>query len=209
MCIRDSNLTPRYHGCSNSTSVDHSMSMETPPTSFYDRPGSIFGKCFWSGDETTVGAKIDRAPSTTVVLSWLSGAGTSQEVWSLIWYHSPALPTSPSYITLQRLLWRTTPSPRQTFKWTLPDQDNWDIVGTTRCCAAHVCWWCITWPLGTMGAPTPLVWTNPRPWRPPNIILRSSREHFWEIFRIRKWDEHGNESRRALIECGCSASVKR
>ena len=31
-----------------------------------------------------VGAKIDRAPSTTVVLSWLSVAGTSQEVWSLI-----------------------------------------------------------------------------------------------------------------------------
>ena len=31
-------------------------------------------------DETTVGAKIDRAPSTTVVLSWLSVAGTSQEV---------------------------------------------------------------------------------------------------------------------------------
>jgi len=40
------NLTPRYHGCSNSTNVDHSMSMETPPTSFYDRLGSIFGKCF-------------------------------------------------------------------------------------------------------------------------------------------------------------------
>ena len=32
-----------------------------------------------------MGAKIDRAPSTTVVLSWLRGAGTSQEVLSLIW----------------------------------------------------------------------------------------------------------------------------
>ena len=31
-----------------------------------------------------MGAKIDRASSITVVLSWLSGAGTSQEVWSLI-----------------------------------------------------------------------------------------------------------------------------
>ena len=29
-------------------------------------------------------ANIYRAPSTTVVLRWLSGAGTSQEVWSLI-----------------------------------------------------------------------------------------------------------------------------
>ena len=26
---------------------------------------------------------LDRAPSTTVVLNWLNGAGTSQEVWSL------------------------------------------------------------------------------------------------------------------------------
>ena len=32
----------------------------------------------------TVGVKIDRESSTTVVLSWLSVAGTSQEVWSLI-----------------------------------------------------------------------------------------------------------------------------
>ena len=62
------NVTPRYHGCSNSTSVDHSMSMETSQRPFTIVPGSIFGKCFGSGDETTVGAKIDRAPSTTVVL---------------------------------------------------------------------------------------------------------------------------------------------
>ena len=32
----------------------------------------------------TARAKIDGAPSTTVVSRWLSGAGTSQEVWSLI-----------------------------------------------------------------------------------------------------------------------------
>ena len=30
-----------------------------------------------------MGAKIDQAPSTTVVLSWLSTAGTSQEVWRI------------------------------------------------------------------------------------------------------------------------------
>ena len=46
-----------------------------------------------------MGAKIDRGPSRTVVLSWLSGADALQEVWSLIWHHSPTLPTSPSYIT--------------------------------------------------------------------------------------------------------------
>jgi len=36
-----------------------------------------------------------------VVLRWLSGAGTSQEVFSLIWRHSTASPTSPAYITLR------------------------------------------------------------------------------------------------------------
>ena len=40
-----------------------------------------------------MGAKIDRAPSTKVVWSWLSGAGTSQEVWSLIWCLFEALAT--------------------------------------------------------------------------------------------------------------------
>ena len=50
------NVTPWYHGCSNSTRLDHSTSMGNLPTSFYDRPGSIFEKCFGSEDETTVGA---------------------------------------------------------------------------------------------------------------------------------------------------------
>ena len=40
------NVTPRYHGCSNSTSVDHFMSMETSQRPFTIVPGSIFGKCF-------------------------------------------------------------------------------------------------------------------------------------------------------------------
>ena len=43
-----------------------------------------------------MGAKIDRAPSTTVVLSWLSGAGTSQEVQSLFLCLCEAPATSPS-----------------------------------------------------------------------------------------------------------------
>ena len=60
-----------------------------------------------------------------------------------------------------------------------------------------------------MGGPTPLVWTIPCPWRPPNVLLRSSREHFWEMFLIRTRDDRGSESRRALIECGCSELVER
>ena len=114
-------------------------------------------------------------------LSWLSGAGTSQEVFSLIWHYSTAPLTSPAYITLRWPLWRSPPPPLvKLFKWNSPD--ICDIVVVTRCCALHLCWWCITWPLGTMGAPTPLLWTIPRPWRPPNVILWSSREHFWEMF---------------------------
>ena len=38
-----------------------------------------------------------------------------------------------------------------------------------------------------------IVWTIPHPWRPPNVILRSSREHFWEMFLIRTRDDRGNE----------------
>ena len=74
-----------------------------PNKSFYDRPATIFGKCSWSGHETNVGTNIDREPPPTVVPSWLSAAGTSQEVWSLIWHHSQALPMSSSYITLHYL----------------------------------------------------------------------------------------------------------
>ncbi len=40
------NLTPRYHGWSNSTSVDHSMSMETSQRPFTIVPGAFLGKVF-------------------------------------------------------------------------------------------------------------------------------------------------------------------
>ena len=106
-----------------------------PPTSFYDRPGSIFGKCFRSGNETNVGTKVGARWSNVVVLRWLSGVGTSQEVFSLIWRHSTAPLTSPACITLRWPLWRSPPPPRKTLKWNSPDHDNWDIVVVTRCCA--------------------------------------------------------------------------
>ena len=60
-----------------------------------------------------------------------------------------------------------------------------------------------------MGAPTPLVWTIPRPWRPPNVLLRSSREHFWEILLIRTRDDRGSEDRSCTIDNGCSELVER
>ena len=52
-----------------------------------------------------MGAKIDRESSTTVVLSWLSGAGTSQEVWSLIW----CLCEAPATCSLHFLLCKLKP----------------------------------------------------------------------------------------------------
>ena len=54
-----------------------------------------------------------------------------------------------------------------------------------------------------MGGPTPLVWTIPRPWRPPNVILRSSRENFWEMFLIRTRDDRGSEDRSGTIDNSC------
>ena len=60
-----------------------------------------------------------------------------------------------------------------------------------------------------MDAPTPLVWTNPRPWRPPNVILRSSREHFWEMFLIRTRDDGGSEDRSCIIDNDCFELVER
>ena len=60
-----------------------------------------------------------------------------------------------------------------------------------------------------MDAPTPLVWTTPRPWRPPNVILRSSREHFWEMFLIRTRDDCGSEDRSCIIDNGCFELVER
>ena len=62
----------------------------------------------------------------------------------------------------------------------LSRSDNQVIVDTTRCCAPHLCWWCITRPSDTMGAPTPVLWTIPRPWRPSVVIFWSLREHFQE-----------------------------
>ena len=40
------NLTPRYHGWSNSTSVDRSMSMETSQRPFTIVPGAFLGNVF-------------------------------------------------------------------------------------------------------------------------------------------------------------------
>ena len=54
-----------------------------------------------------------------------------------------------------------------------------------------------------MGAPTPLVSTIPCSWRPPNVILRSSREHFWEMFWIRTRDDRGSKDRLCTIDNGC------
>ena len=54
-----------------------------------------------------------------------------------------------------------------------------------------------------MGAPTSLVWIISRPWRPPNVILRSSREHFWEMFWIRTRDDRGSKDRSCTIDNGC------
>ena len=60
-----------------------------------------------------------------------------------------------------------------------------------------------------MGGPTPLVWTIPPPWRPPNVLLRSSREHFWEMFLIRTRDDGGSEDRSWTIDKGCVEVVER
>ena len=59
-----------------------------------------------------------------------------------------------------------------------------------------------------MDAPTLLLWTVPCPWRPPNIILRSSREHFWEMFLIRRRDDRGSEDRSGIIDNSCSELVE-
>ena len=40
------NLTPRYHGCSNSTRLDHSTSMETSQRRFTIVPGAFLGYIF-------------------------------------------------------------------------------------------------------------------------------------------------------------------
>ena len=60
-----------------------------------------------------------------------------------------------------------------------------------------------------MGAPTPLVWTTLCPWRPPNGVLRSSREHFWEMFLIRTRDDRGSEDRSCTIDNSCFEVVAR
>ena len=60
-----------------------------------------------------------------------------------------------------------------------------------------------------MGGPTLVVWTVTCPWRPPNVILRSSREHFWEMFLIRTRDDGGSEDRSGTIDNGCFEVVER
>ena len=40
------NVTPWYHGCSDSTSLDHSMSMETSQRPFTIVPGAFLGNVF-------------------------------------------------------------------------------------------------------------------------------------------------------------------
>ena len=59
-----------------------------------------------------------------------------------------------------------------------------------------------------MGGPTPLVWTVPCPWRSPNVILRSSREHFWEMFWIRRRDDGGSEDRSCTFDNSCFELVE-
>ena len=60
---------------------------------------------------------------------------TSQEVFSLIWRHSTAPPTSPAYITLRWPLWCSTPPPRKTFKWNSLDSRQLRY----RCCDSLLC----------------------------------------------------------------------
>ena len=60
-----------------------------------------------------------------------------------------------------------------------------------------------------MGAPTPVLCTIACPWRPPNVLLRSSREHFWEMFLIRTRDQRGSEDRSCTIDDGCFEVVER
>ena len=60
-----------------------------------------------------------------------------------------------------------------------------------------------------MGGPTPPVWIIPCPWRPHNVILRSSREHFWEMFLIRTRDQRGSEDRSCTTDNGCFEVVER
>ena len=141
--------------------------MEIPQRRFTIVPGAFLGNVF--DQETRQLWERRSIGNHQQQLFWVGWAVQVRHRRYEVWFD-----TTPKhywhllcYITLQRLLWYSTPPPCKTFKWTSPDQDNRVIVGTTCCCALHHCWWCITWPLGTMGGPTPLVWTIPCPWRPP------------------------------------------
>ena len=116
------NAIYRCHGCSDFSTLYHHMSMETSPSSLLIAveafKSNIF-HVFQSRDETretTVGGEIDRKTSSTFVTSWLNAAGTSHNILSLIWCHSMALSTSPSYIILRCLLRRSPPPSRNTIK---------------------------------------------------------------------------------------------
>ena len=43
----------------------------------------------------------------------------------------------------------------------------------------------------------------------PNVLLRSSREHFWEMFLIRTRDDRGSEDRSCTIDNSCFELVER
>ena len=57
------NLTPRYHGCSNSSTLDHSTSMETSQRHFMIVPGAFLGNVFDQKTRPTwerKSARVDR-----------------------------------------------------------------------------------------------------------------------------------------------------
>ena len=60
-----------------------------------------------------------------------------------------------------------------------------------------------------MGGPAPVLSTTPCPWRPPNVLLQSSREYFWEMFWIRRRDDRGSEDRSGTIDNSCFELVER
>ena len=60
-----------------------------------------------------------------------------------------------------------------------------------------------------MGASTSLLWTITTSMETPNVILRSSREHFWEMLLIRTRDDRGSEDRSCTIDNSCFELVER
>ena len=73
------NVTPWYHGCSNSTSLDHSMSMETSQRHFTIVSGAFLGNVFDQDTRRPWERRSIVHRQQQVVLRWLSGGGTSQD----------------------------------------------------------------------------------------------------------------------------------